>query len=205
MTTSVNTNSINTNIVWWYYFSYDTNVVGSLTFTLTNSRYATSEVYLEKTNSNYTYQGALSSSMTVSYSSTSDKYIWVLVNPASSNSYAYFSVYANPKSSIDSSGTSSGSSSSSSTGSSSNETIIIVAIVCSLFGVGVIIGGIAICIICKIKTNKRRQEQYNQNFNVDQRNHRSVEYNHVSYLSIDNHNREQGNLSLPNVFNCKIL
>ena len=201
MTTSVNTNSINTNVVWWYYFSYDTNVVGSLTFTLTNSRYAISEVYLEKTNSSYTYQGALSSSMTVSYSSTSDKYIWVLVNPASSNSYAYLSVYANPKSSI----YSSGSSSSSSAKSSSNETIIIVAIVCSLFGVGVVIGGIAICIICKIKANKRRREQYNQNFNIDQRNHRSVEYNHLSHLSIDNQNREQGNLSLPNTFNCKIF
>ena len=126
-TTNFSTNYMSSSVVWWYYFAYSTNAISSLTFTLTGSWYASVEVYLEKTNSNYNYVGALSSSMTVSYSSSTDKYVWLLVTPSSSNSYAYMSVYANAVSS-DSSSSTSGS-------SSSDSNTIIIAIVCSVAGV----------------------------------------------------------------------
>ena len=79
--TSLNTNILDTNVIWWYYFSYDTKTISNLTFTLKNSKYATAEVYIEKANSTFAYQGDLITTMTVSYSNSSDKYIWILVNP----------------------------------------------------------------------------------------------------------------------------
>ena len=204
-TTNFNTNYMSSSVAWWYYFAYSTSAISSLTFTLSSSSYASVEVYLEKANSNYTYKGTLSSSMTVSYSSSTDKYVWLLVTPSYSNSYAYMSVYANAFSSDSSSSSSSSSNTSGSSSSDSNT--IIIAIVCSVAGaVALIVAGIVGCIVYKLKSRNRQNvylNNVNQNFHA--RNSRTVEYNHASHISIifDEQSRENMNLSLPSNFQRK--
>ena len=169
-----------------------------MTFTLTNSSYATTEIYIEKSNSTYTYLGDLNSTLTVSYSETTDKNIWLLVNPANSNSYADFSVFTNPKPSS----SSSNSSTISSIFSSPNKVITIAIIVWGTIGVALVVGWISFCIACKIKRrNKNRKEKYAQKDqpNPARRNNRTGEENHISQLSvaIDDHRLRQNRLTYP--------
>ena len=131
----------------------------------------------------------------------------------SSNSYADFSVYTNPKSFLSTSNTGSNSntdsSSSSDSGSNSAETIIIISVICGTVGIVFIVGGITICTIWIVRASKGKQDQdaQNTNSNTDGRNYKIREDNNVAGRSVeaDNQNQDNGNYDQPNACQSKIL
>ena len=186
------TNEMSTSVVWWYYFEYSTSAISSLRFTQPSSRSASFEVYLEKTNSNYTYMGTLWSTMNVSYSSSTDKYVWLLVTPLYPIDSIYMSVYANPVSSDSS--------------SSNNKSVINIVITFSMAFVVILLAAIAWCVAYKLKSRCIQNKYFNnENRNLHARNSRTMMYNHASDLSIiiDEQSRENMNQSLPSSFQRK--
>ena len=182
------------NIICWYKFKSSTNIIKSLTLTLRRTANAIVEVYLEKTNSRFSYKGDLTSS-TLNINTENDQYaIWVLMMPKGTDaSTSGFRV--TPSEFVASSS------------SKKSNFVLIISVFSGAVGFiyFVVIFIVVIVILIKRYRNKRKQRFYGPESRSDQtKNNKTEELDKEEQLTIGEENKEDIRCSSPKDFDEKL-